>query len=152
MPCVNWSLKRNAIICIFHIFCKHVAIHGLAKIINNNKKNNLVDAVFNIQYRKSFWIVFFKLLWSTQWHDMRESLFASISYWFMIITLSFGIKNMTFYTKCNDRQNYNAGKFGLRLFSFNLKSIQYVDPQINSSVNVVSCIPIVNRISRMMKM
>ena len=30
-----------------------MAIHGLAKIINNNKKNNLVDAVFNIQYRKS---------------------------------------------------------------------------------------------------
>ena len=57
-----------------------MAIGGLAKIINNNKKNNLVDAVFNIQYRKSFRIVNFKLLGSTEWHDMRDSLFGSISY------------------------------------------------------------------------
>ena len=70
----------------------------------------------------------------------------------MIITLGFGLDIMTFYTKRNDRQNYNAEKFGLRLFSFNLKSIHYIDPQLKSSVNVVSCIPIVNRISRMMKM
>ena len=70
----------------------------------------------------------------------------------MIITLGFGLNIMTFHTKRNDRQNYNAEKFGLRLFSFNLKSIHYIDPQMNSSVNVVSCIPIVNRISTMMKM
>ena len=71
----------------------------------------------------------------------------------MIIALGFGLnKNMTFNTKHNDRKNYNAGKFGLRLFSFNLKIIHYIDPQINSNVNVVSRIPIVNRISRMMKM
>ena len=60
-----------------------MGIHGLAKLINNNKKNNLVavfNAAFNIQYRKSFRIVNFKLLGSTEWHDMRDSLFGSISY------------------------------------------------------------------------
>ena len=57
-----------------------MGIHGLAKLINNNKKNNLVavfNAVFNIQYRKSFRILNFKLLGPTHWHDMRESLFAA---------------------------------------------------------------------------